>query len=59
MDIFQDDSLVTAITETPPEDFKNAQQYIDSLKDAAREMGESKQPFREQYNRLFESLGRI
>jgi hypothetical protein len=59
MDIFQDDSLVTAITETPPEDFKNAQQYIDSLKDAAEHTDESKQPFREQYNRLFESLGGI
>ena len=53
MNIFQDDKLVTAITEVPPEDYKNAQRFIDNLKDTADEIGESKQPFREHYNRLF------
>ena len=64
MDIFQDDSLVTTMMETPPEEFKNADDFIDNLKSTAAEVAadmadESKQPFKEQYNRLFESLGRI
>ena len=56
MDIFKDDSLVTAVMEDGVEDYDSPEEFIDQLKGEAEMMmdeSKTKQPFREHYNRLF------